>query len=90
MRGRGAALIVGMRAGERRAEAAQDQQQQQQAAQQQAYDQGKQAAAQPQPAAAPSSGGTDVTAQLANLNQMHQSGALSDEEYTAAKKKLLG
>jgi hypothetical protein len=90
MRGRGAALIIGMRAGERRAEAAQDQQQQQQAAQQQAYEQGKQAAAQPQPAAAPASGGTDVTAQLANLNQMHQSGALSDEEYTAAKKKLLG
>jgi len=88
MRGRGAALIVGMRAGERRAEAAQEQQQQQQAAQQQAYEQGKQEAQSPKPAA--SSSGGDLTAQLNNLNQMHASGALSDEEYAAAKKKLLG
>ena len=77
MRGRGAALLIGMKAGEARA-------QQQQAAQQQ------QQAPQPTPAAAPSSGGADMTAQLNNLNQMHQSGALSDEEYAAAKKKLLG
>jgi len=77
MRGRGAALLIGMKAGENRA-------QQQQAAQQQ------QQAAQPKPAAAPSAGGADMTAQLNNLNQMHQSGALSDEEYAAAKKKLLG
>jgi FlaA1/EpsC-like NDP-sugar epimerase len=87
MRGRGAALIVGMRAGERRAEAAQEQQQQQQAAQQQAYDQGKQEAQ--QPAAKPASSGGDVTAQLNQLAQMHASGQLSDEEYAAAKKKLL-
>lgn len=73
--------------GERRAEAAQEQQQQQQAAQQAAYEQGKQEAQAPKPAA--SSGG-DLTAQLNNLNQMHASGALSDEEYAAAKKKLLG
>ena len=77
MRGRGVALLVGMKAGENKA-------QQQQAAQQQ------QQAAQPKPAAAPSAGGADMTAQLNNLNQMHQSGALSDEEYAAAKKKLLG
>jgi len=86
MRGRGAALLIGMKAGEARAEAAQQQQQQQQAAQQQAYDQGKQEAS-AKPAA--SSGG-DLTAQLNNLNQMHASGALNDEEYAAAKKKLLG
>jgi hypothetical protein len=86
MRGRGAALLIGMKAGEARAEAAQQQQQQQQAAQQQAYQQGKQeAAAKP---ATPSGG--DLTAQLNNLNQMHASGALSDEEFAAAKKKLLG
>jgi glucose/arabinose dehydrogenase len=78
MRGRGAALLIGMKAGEARA-------QQQQAAQQQ-----QQAAPQPKPAAAPATGGADMTAQLNNLNQMHQSGALSDEEYAAAKKKLLG
>jgi len=79
MRGRGAALLVGAKVGANRAEQAQAQQQQAQAAQQQ------QAAA-----PAPSAGGTDVTAQLNNLNQMHQSGALTDEEYAAAKKKLLG
>lgn len=83
MRGRGAALLVGARMGERRAEEAQAQQQ---AAQQQTYEQGKQEA-QVKPAA-PSGG--DLTAQLNNLNQMHASGALSDEEYAAAKKKLLG
>jgi hypothetical protein len=79
MRGRGAALIIGMKAGENRAK-------QEQAAQQQAAPQ----AAPPAPAPAPAAGGADMTAQLNNLNQMHQSGALSDEEYAAAKKKLLG
>jgi membrane protease subunit (stomatin/prohibitin family) len=71
-----------MKMGENRAK-------QEQAAQQQAPPQ-QQQAAQPKPAAAPSAGGADMTAQLNNLNQMHQSGALSDEEYAAAKKKLLG
>jgi hypothetical protein len=81
MRGRGAALLIGMKAGENRAK-------QEQAAQQQGAQQAQQQAA-PAPAPAPSSGG-DLTAQLNNLNQMHASGALSDEEYAAAKKKLLG
>ncbi len=89
MRGRGAALLIGMKAGEARAEAAQQQQQQQQAAQQQAYQQGKQEAQQTAAKPAAPAGG-DLTAQLNNLNQMHASGALSDEEYAAAKKKLLG
>jgi len=80
MRGRGAALLIGMKAGERRAEAAQAQQQQA----------APPAPAAPAPAQAPAPGGADMTAQLNNLNQMHQSGALSDEEYAAAKKKLLG
>jgi hypothetical protein len=87
MRGRGAALLIGMRAGEARAEAAQQQQQQSQAAQQAAYQQGKQEAQTAKPAA--SSGG-DLTAQLDNLSKMHAAGQLSDEEYAAAKKKLLG
>jgi len=80
MRGRGAALLIGMKAGERRAEAAQAQQQQQAA---------PPPAAAPAPAAPASTGG-DMSAQLQNLANMHSSGQLSDEEYAAAKKKLLG
>ena len=33
---------------------------------------------------------TDTTAQLAQLAQLHASGALSDAEFTSAKSKLLG
>ena len=40
----------------------------------------------PAPAAAPES---DLTAQLQNLAQLHDSGALSDEEFADAKAKLL-
>jgi Short C-terminal domain len=40
------------------------------------------------PAAAP--GGTDVSGQLQELASMHASGALSDEEFAAAKAKVLG
>jgi hypothetical protein len=81
MRGRGAALLIGMKAGERRAEAAQAQQQQAQ----------QPAPAAPAPApAAPAPSGGDMSAQLQNLANMHSSGQLSDEEYAAAKKKLLG
>ena len=40
------------------------------------------------PAAAPAGG--DTTEQLSQLAQLHASGALSDEEFTAAKAKLLG
>jgi len=42
----------------------------------------------PAPAVAPAGG--DTTEQLAQLAQLHSSGALSDEEFTAAKAKLLG
>ncbi len=86
MRGRGIALVAGARMGEKRAEAnmAQQQQTQQKAAQ----------AQQQSPAATPMSkepgGGADITGQLQNLAQLHQSGALSDEEFATAKKKLLG
>jgi len=89
MRGRGLMLVAGMRAGERRAEAAQQQQQQAQQAQSQAYEQGKQAAAQTQPAtAAPPK--TDITAELQKIADLHKAGVLNDEEFAAAKKKLLG
>ena len=74
MRGRGAALVIGMRAGERRA---------QEAAAQQAAEQPAAA-----PAAAPA--GDDTTAQLKKLADLHDQGVLTDEEFAASKKKLLG
>ncbi len=84
MRGRGMALMVGMAAGRRQAEAAQQQAAQQQAAQEQAYQQGK------QEATAPSAPTKDVTAELMKLADLHKAGALTDQEFAAAKKKLLG
>jgi hypothetical protein len=64
--------------GERRA---QEQYEQQAASQQQA-------AAQQQAAQAPPP--VDTTAELQKLADLHASGALSDEEFAAMKKKLLG
>ncbi|MRG59117.1 SHOCT domain-containing protein [Agromyces sp. CFH 90414] len=61
--------------------------QQQAAAQQQAYAQ-QQAAAQAAPA--PAAGGTDVVAELQKLGDLKAQGLLSDEEFAAAKAKLLG
>ena len=79
-------LVAGVRAGERRAEASQQQQAQQQA-QSQAYQQGQQAAqAQQAPAPAPPK---DTTAELMKLADLHKAGALTDQEFEAAKKKLL-
>jgi hypothetical protein len=75
------------------------QQAQQQDVQQQAYQQGvadAQAQQQqyappppPPPAAAPAAPGNDLTAQLQQLAQLHNAGVLSDEEFAAAKQKLL-
>jgi multidrug resistance efflux pump len=70
----------------------QNQAKQQAAAQQQqqaAVEQAKQQGAAEATAAAPASAGTDVTAQLQKLADLHKSGVLSDEEFAAAKKKLL-
>ena len=71
------------------------QQAEQDAMQQQAYEQGV-AAAQQQaapPAAAPApaapSGGVDME-QLKQLAELHSAGVLNDEEFAAAKAKLLG
>ena len=83
MRGRGAALLIGMKAGENRAK-------QEQAAQQQGAQQAQQPAAPAPTAPASSPSGGDMSAQLQNLANMHSQGQLSDEEYAAAKKKLLG
>jgi len=77
MRGRGAALVIGMRAGERRAQEA--------SAQQASAQQAPEPAA---PAAAPAS--TDTAAEIQKLADLHASGALTDEEFAAMKKKLLG
>ena len=46
----------------------------------------------PAPAAAPvpaASAGSDMMSQLTQLSQLHNAGVLSDDEFTAAKAKLL-
>ena len=47
---------------------------------------------QPAPAAAPAAAAPtdDTTTELERLAQLHQSGALTDDEFAAAKSKLLG
>ncbi|SDC59385.1 SHOCT domain-containing protein [Rhodococcus tukisamuensis] len=67
-----------------------DQQAEQQAAQQQAaYAQQVQAQQAAAPAAAPA-GGDDLIAKLQQLGQLRDSGVLTDDEFAAAKAKLLG
>ena len=56
----------------------------QQMAQQQQY------AAPPPQEAAPAAAGDDVVAQIEQLSQLHNSGVLNDEQFDAAKAKLLG
>jgi hypothetical protein len=90
MRGRGAALLIGMKAGENKANQQAAAQQQaaasqqaaaeQAAAQQKAADEAKMAAAAP----------ADPTAELKKLADLHAAGILTDEEFAAAKKKALG
>jgi hypothetical protein len=65
---------------------AQQQQAQMDAAAQQAVAQ-QQAAA---PAASPAAGGTDLVAELQKLGALRDQGILSDDEFAAAKAKLLG
>jgi membrane protease subunit (stomatin/prohibitin family) len=65
------------------------------ASQQAAAQQQQQAQAQPMQAApaapvAPAAPAKDVTAELQKLADLHKSGVLTDEEFSAAKKKLLG
>jgi hypothetical protein len=73
---------------------------QQDAAAQQQYDQAyqqgaadaqaqQQAYAPPSPEPAPAAPGSDLTAQLQQLAQLHESGVLTDEEFAAGKQKLL-
>ena len=67
--------------------------------QQQEYDQGQQAYAQqappayapaPAPEAAPPPAGADMSAELERLAALRNQGVLTDEEFAAAKAKLLG
>lgn len=101
--GTATAVVGGMnRRQDAKAQAAADQQAAQQAAfeaqaqtaelqQQMAAMQAQQAAAQAAPApAAPAAGGDDLNTQLERLSGLHQSGVLSDDEFAAAKAKLLG
>jgi len=52
----------------------------------------EEAAAQQQAAAAPAAApaSSDTAAEIQKLADLHASGALTDEEFTAMKKKLLG
>jgi hypothetical protein len=89
MRGRGAALVIGMKAGENRANqqaAAQQQAAAEGAAQQKAATEAAAAQAAPAPAAA----AADPTEQLKKLAELHDAGVLTDEEFAASKKKALG
>jgi hypothetical protein len=47
-------------------------------------------AAAPAPQASAPAGGPDMMAQLQQLSQMHNAGVLNDDEFAAAKAKLLG
>lgn len=95
----GTANAMGNRAANRRTQQAQEQQQQQylqqqawqaeqaqQAQQMQQMQQAQQAA--PAPAAAPT-GGVDLTAELMKLADLRTQGLLTDDEFAAAKAKLL-
>ena len=89
MRVAGAAAVgtVAYQSGKRHEEQAQVNEQAQQAyAATQAPPQ-QPAAPAPAPAAAPPG---DTTGELERLAQLHQSGALTDDEFAAAKSKLLG
>lgn len=87
----GTATAVSGRVARRQNErwAAQDQAQYDQ--QQAAYDAGMQAAqAQQAQAAAPAPAQADPNAELQNLANLHAQGVLTDEEFAAAKAKILG
>ncbi len=81
MRGRGLMLVAGMKMGQKQAAKAGE-------LKQQGAAEAQQKAAEAQAA---SPGMNDATiAQLQKLADLKNSGVLSDEEFTAAKKKLLG
>jgi len=84
-------LVAGMKMGQNKATQQANAQTQQAAAVEQAKQQGA-AEAQAAAAATPVAGGMDdaTIAQLQKIADFHTSGVLSDDEFAAAKKKLLG
>lgn len=80
-------LVAGMKAGQARAQQQYAAQAQQQAAVEQARAEG---AAQAPVVAAPAAAQKDTTAELQKLADLHKQGVLTDEEFAAMKKKLLG
>ena len=90
----GTAVVVGTAGAVRHHQQNKYAQQDAQAQQQydQAYQQGAADAQAQQQYAAPveQAPGVDLTAQLQQLAQLHDSGVLSDQEFAAAKQKLLG
>ena len=85
----GTATAVSNRVSRRQA----DRWQQQEYAQQTEYAQQQAAYAAPPPPPAPApagTGGSDVTAELERLAGLRNQGVLNDEEFAAAKAKLLG
>lgn len=88
----GTANAMGNRAANRRAQQQQQEMQQQQLLQQQAWEaQQQQQMQQAPPAAAPAApaGGVDLTAELMKLADLRTQGLLTDDEFAAAKAKLL-
>jgi hypothetical protein len=87
----GTATAVSNRVSRRQAarwDAQEQQQYQQQQYQQPQYQQPVYEA--PPPPPAPAAGGDDVAAEIQKLAGMHAQGLLTDEEFAAAKAKLLG
>jgi hypothetical protein len=87
----GTAYAVGRHSGRKREEQASAEAEQDQRisdVEQQQYQQPPQQYQQPPPPPAPAQ--PSMLDQLNQLTELHQQGALSDEEFTAAKAKLLG
>ena len=84
MRGRMLMLAAGHQMGKAQAQ----QQMQAQAQQQAAVEQARQEGAAQAQVAAPAT--KDTTAELQKLADLHKSGVLTDEEFAAMKKKLIG
>lgn len=87
-------MAAGMRMGEQRAQARYEAQAQQQAAIEQARQDGAAQAqvqmASPAQSASPAGMDDATVSQLQKLAELHNTGILSDDEFAAAKKKVLG
>lgn len=84
----GTAAVVGRHSAER--QEAEMQQQEAAVPPAEAQPVAEQSAPPPQPVSAPApAGGSDITAQLVQLSQLHNAGVLSDQEFEEAKQKVL-